>query len=606
MKAVERLKEVLGFMGKQKYSFRTKLFFTYFAITLVLIVSMGVSSYNYSSKSVEEKLQEANIKIIDQINKNLESNFLQIKNIMLIPYNNSDYITDVNVYSEMSDLDKIIFQRKMGEYFLTSIYITQKSDLENFFLYTKNGELLFTSSGTKEENPQNSFMELPWVQGAIKKNGAIFFSSAYKKTVKGREKLLFSASIKIKDISSVNRFSVVKAEFNFDVISDICGDVIGKGSETVLADDSGKVIYSTGGSEPMSIFNRDIGNKISGNSGTFWAESQDREYMVSYAKSAISGWNIISIIPRENVFDASIKIGKMTVMVSILGLLLAACISLIFSSGITKPLLKLDKMVDSVKKGDLSVRMKVKSRDEIGRINQAFNDLLEEVNSLIETKYIFQIKEREYELNLLYGQINPHFLYNTLDNIRAMAASRNADDVANMINLLADMLRYGVKDINESVTVKQELDHIMDYLMICNIRFGEKIDFNIQVNEAIMNYKIPRLILQPIIENSIMHGFPAGNGKEYISITGEREGNILVFAVKDDGVGMNEDTLNMVKDALKFGDANVIGNVRDNGIGLVNINSRLKLLYGDRDFIKISSSEYEGTKVQLLVPINVV
>lgn len=599
---IDRLYKIGSFIKRQKYSFRTKLFFTYFVITLVLIVSIGINSYNYSSKSVEEKLQEANIKIIDQINKNLESNFLQIRNIMLIPYNSSDYIADVNVYSEMSDIDKIIFQQKMREFFLTSIYITQKSDLENFFLYTKDGSLLFTSSGANEAYSGN-FAELPWVQNTIKKNGGILFSNAYEKTVRGRKKLLFSASIMIKDIESVNRFSIVKAEFNFDVISDICGDVIGKGSETVLVDDSGNVIYSTGASEPMSAFNKDIEGKIHGTKGTFWVETKGGEYMVSFAKSDISGWNIISTIPRENVFDASIKIRKMTAFVSAMGLVLAALMSFIFSSGITKPLLKLDKMVDSVKKGDLSVRLKVKNRDEIGRINQAFNELIEEVNSLIETKYIYQIKEREYELNMLYAQINPHFLYNTLDNIRAMAATQNADDVAGMINLLADMLRYSVKNINEAVTVRQELDHIMDYLMICNTRFGGKIDFSIQVNEDIMECKISRLILQPIIENSIKHGFPMGKGKEYILVTGEKDGDMLVFTVKDDGVGMDGETLKAVRAALKSGNAYDAGSVRENGIGLVNINSRLKLLYGDRDFIRITGREFEGTEVQLSVPI---
>ncbi len=590
-------------INHQIHSIRTKLFITYFIIILILVMGIGAASYNFSSRSVEEKLQEANTELINQINLNLESNFFHIRNIMLIPYNNSEYITGANVYSNMSEIDRISFQRKMSDYFLRSLYITARSDLENFFIFSNDGRMLFTSSGETEDYSRNNFGSQEWVKSTIDKNGSIYFSSAYTKTVRGLKKILFSTSIKIKDISNTNNFSIVKAEFNFDMISEtFSSDAIGKDSETILIDNKGQVIYSTNGRSPVTALDSAIVSQMPGNKGTFWAETGGRQYMISYAKSAISGWNIISMIPREQIFEASDKIRSMTVIVSVIALVLSALISLVMSSMITKPLLKLDYMVDSVRKGDLSVRIEGNSKDEIGRIYSVFNMLIEEVNSLIETKYIYQIKEREYELNLLHAQINPHFLYNTLDTIRAMADMQHADDVVHMINLLADMLRYSIKSINEPVTVKQELDHAAAYLTICSIRFGEKIDFAIDVEDSVMEYKIPRLILQPVIENCIRHGHSHDRRKEFILVTGGREKHSLVFTVKDNGSGMHEDILKRVKKNL-YTDEAASFTGKSGSIGLSNINSRLRLLYGEGQYITVSSLLNAGTEVRLHVPL---
>lgn len=599
-------KSMLDFFNTQRKKIRVRLFVTYFIIIIILVTGIGLFSYYYSSSSIDRKIQRADMEIINQINRNMEFKFTQLRNLMLLPYNNSDYIAGVNIYSEMDDLTKITFQRKLNDFFLRNFYITPIKDLEAFYLYTGNGSMIFSSTGTREDvNPQK-FKKLDWVKRTIKKDGDIYFSGSRWETIRGSTEEIFSTSIMIKDIANRKHFSIVRADLNFDEISKICSNaMIGKASETSIIDEEGNVIYSTGGRKLGSRFDRNAVEKMKEDSGTMWVNTDKGKCLLSYTKSDISGWNIVYMVPQGDIFDASLQIRRMTILISIIGLILTGIISMFFSMQITKPLLKLNRMIDSVRRGDLSIRMDEDREDEIGRIYSTYNALIEEVNLLIENKYVYMLKEKQFELNLLYAQINPHFLYNTLDTIKVMADIGEVSNVSQMISALASMLRYGVMDINEKVTVRQELEHIEDYMSICRLRFSNRVDFSMNVDYEVMDCRVARLILQPIIENCIHHGRDSGKDLLYIHITGSRIEDRLVFTVTDDGTGMVEETLDKLRQSLnpELDRTPEVIEGQSHRIGLANINNRLRLLYGEQEFISVSSWKGIGTEVKLSIPV---
>jgi len=593
---------IASFVVKQSSKIRTKLFVTYFIIIILIIAGIGTTSYYFSSTSIETKLMDANKEITKQIHKNLESNFQQIKNIMLIPYNNSDFITGVDVYGDMTEVDKAVFQRKMNDYFVRSFYNMHQSDLENFYLYSKDGSILYSSSMSGISAAEADFKNGSWVKKTMSKNGGTYFSSAH--LVNGEILPVFSTSMMIKNISNDNDYSYVKADFNFDEIADICNSkILGRNSETLLLDEDGKVVYSSGTRATGSAFDKAVLSKMGNASDSFWIQTLEGRYMVSYAKSGISGWNIVSMLSEDSILDAAHSILNTTVLVSIIAFLVTMLISAAFASGITKPLVKLNGMVERVHKGDLSVRLESTGSDETNSIYNAFNMLIEEVNSLIKTKYVYQIRQREYELNLLYAQINPHFLYNTLDTIHVMADCGEMENVSRMITLLGDMLRYSVKNISEPVTVEQEIQHIEDYLTICTIRFGNKISYQIQKDSNMNDCQIPRLILQPIIENSLRHGMLRGKNVESILIAVTCEDNKLQFTIEDDGKGMSNEKLQQVRESLSQDISEKISNVKSSSIGLENVHNRLKLIYGEGKYLTVESSQGEYTKVCITVPM---
>jgi two-component system, sensor histidine kinase YesM len=589
---------------RQANKIKIRLFVTYFVIIILLITGLGSFSYYYSSRSVEIKVQNAHTEIIDQINKNLESNFQQIRSIMLVPYYNTDFITGLYQYEQMTDHEKVGFQQKMQDYFLKAFYLTQRKDFRCFYLFSKAGKLLFTSSSENSVKIEDTYKNGQWVKKTVKKKGSIYFGGTYKEIVHGKKETLFSSSIMIKDFTNDQNFSIVRADFDFSIISDICqSQILGNKPVIVLVDEYGNIAYSTGKYKPATLFRSDIIKKMDDDSGSFWTKIAGKRYMINYKKSHTSNWNIISMISADNIFDASVKIKRITIIISIFAFLLTAFISFGFASKITSPIMKLSQTMDKVRNGNLDIRIKSDRKDELGNIYAIFNTLLDEINSLIKTKYLYQLKQRESELNLLHAQINPHFLYNTLDTIRAMADYHKMDDVAQMVNLLADMFRYSVRNINELVTVKQEFNYIRDYLTILRIRFNNRIVFQINVDENIMNYKIPRLILQPIIENAVLHGLQEKKEKGYLKIQAILNNSTLEFCITDNGIGIDQMTLDKLALDLNKSCLEDLKNMNHRSIGLANIQNRLTILYGPNEYIRIKSEKNHGTEVTLTVPI---
>lgn len=597
------LSKVFKLLKEQNNKIRTRLFITYFVILTIAISCISITSYYFSRKSIEQKVENASTDITSQIQKNLELNFEQIRNTLLIPYYNTEFLKGINRYDQMSDVEKSEFEQKyVRDFFSRSFYVPARKDLLNVYIFLKNGDLLYSSANVNSNMAEDTYKN-SWYNMTLKKDGIVYFSGAYKDLLGGRDRMIFSASIMIKNMPDYSKYSTIKAEFSFDVIADICKDTsLGKGSRIVLVDDDGKVVFSTGSESVAGEFNRDILKKMNISKGTFWENADNIRYMITFNESRISGWKIISMIPENEIFDASVKIRNVTVLIVIIAFLITANISFIFASGITRPILKLYKSVEEVKQGNLNVRVDVEGNDEIGKIAANFNSMIEEINSLIKSKYIYRIKLRESELELLYSQINPHFLYNTLDSIRAMADFYGVDNIAVMVNSLADMFRYSIKDRHGFVTVEEEINHIDDYLTIQKMRFGDKIQYEINIEEPLMKEKMLKLVLQPIVENAIFHGLERKKGSGFIKIEGSGDEESMTFIITDNGIGMEEETLLKLRKILK--ESTEISSMESTGrsIGLINVHTRLVIYYGGSYGITIGSRLNEGTAVTIKIP----
>lgn len=213
------------------------------------------------------------------------------------------------------------------------------------------------------------------------------------------------------------------------------------------------------------------------------------------------------------------QIKTTTLVTALIAFVVTLCISLLFGRSITNPILDLYKSVNRVKRGDFSVRVHVTRSDEIGRIATNFNDMQDELQTLIESKYIYQIKLQQVELAMLYSQINPHFLYNTLDSIKAMADYYKVEDIGDMAQSLADMFRYNTKSKDEVVTLRDELEQIEAYMNIQRTRFEDKLAYELDIEEELYTFAILKMTLQPLVENAVFYGVEQKLGKSTIRIT---------------------------------------------------------------------------------------
>ena len=232
-----------------------------------------------------------------------------------------------------------------------------------------------------------------------------------------------------------------------------------------------------------------------------------------------------------------------------------------------------------------------------------FNAMQEELQKLIETKYIYQIKLQQSELAMLYSQINPHFLYNTLDSIKAMADYHQVEEVGDMAQSLADMFRYNTKNRNEIATLQEELVQIDAYMKIQGIRFENKIVYEQDVEDELVKFPLLKMTLQPLVENSVFHGIERKRGVGTIRVIARKEGNFVHLIVSDDGIGISETRLESIRAKLRqpLYQEEFVLSAAEGGIGIQNVYARYAIRFTEHFEFRIDSKEGSGTKVTLIL-----
>ncbi len=274
----------------------------------------------------------------------------------------------------------------------------------------------------------------------------------------------------------------------------------------------------------------------------------------------------------------------------------------VIGESISKPIRVLHKMTKSISEGNLDVRVENKNVDEIAGLGRSFNIMTEKIKELFENSIKEQEELKKAELKVMQAQINPHFLYNTLDTIIWMAEANKSEQVIEIVRALSSFFRITLSKGNDWITIRDEIAHIRSYLIIQKIRYRDILDFEIDISEEIMNYTILKLTLQPIVENALYHGIKNKREGGVITINGYKsEDDKIVFIINDNGAGMTEERYNEVQEELEDDSKEMV--MKDRGFGLSNVHKRIKLYYGDQYGLGISTENKKGTEVSVVIPI---
>lgn len=312
----------------------------------------------------------------------------------------------------------------------------------------------------------------------------------------------------------------------------------------------------------------------------------DKDMLLTTYKSSKSLWRVSSIVPLEEITQGTRIIGRSIIAIGFIGVLIG-CISLWFSlSFMFKPLKDLTHAMNRFEQDNVNLRINIQRRDEFGTLARSFNRMMDKINYLISDVYNKEISQKEAEFNALKAQINPHFLYNTLETIRLLCSFGENDKAEKATVSLARLLKSSISgNSRKLVKVKEELEIIEAYITIQNLRFEGKINVSINLDAALMNFEIPRFILQPIIENAYQHGLEPKLGQGYLFINGTLGHSGICFQVIDNGVGMSDFTLEA-----------------GSGHGMKNVHERIKLLFGEPYGLKVQSSPNVGTTIEISLP----
>lgn len=587
---------------------RTSLLLSYLIIILISILVVGAISYYTSFYSTSQRMKQASAQIAQQIESNLDNDLHSKRNLLLAPYYDRQYIDGINAYPELDSNHQFVFRQSLVEIFLKFFNTTPITDFSRFQIYFGNGQFL-GSSGDSQSDPPDVITRTEWFKETVAANGQVYVFAADAKEPRNpkAKDYAYSMAMMIRDFTNPNHFIIIRADYQNSLIRSMATHAgLTEGSEFLILDGKDRPVYaSMDGADKLL---ETITSELGGASGSFWTEAGQNSYFVSYSKSGYSKWKTVLLVPRAEIFSPLAPI-KMTILLTMLtAFVIVMLLSIMLGRIITKPILDLNKSINRIRRGDFSVRLQVNRKDEIGRIAQNFNLMQADLQEFIENKYIYQIKLQQAELKTLYSQINPHFLYNTLDSIKAMADYYQVEEIAMMSQSLADMFRYNIKSSDEYVTLREELEQVEHYIQIQSFRFEGRFQYVVQVDEALMDYPILKMTLQPLVENAFYHGIEPVRKRSTITVSAYRQSDGVLLQVRDDGAGMSSEQLSNVRQELlrSMHREEQFLSTTSSGIGIRNVYARYMIRYSDQVDFQVESSEGEGTSISILVRENFV
>ncbi|CAM3366754.1 sensor histidine kinase [Paenibacillus lupini] len=326
-------------------------------------------------------------------------------------------------------------------------------------------------------------------------------------------------------------------------------------------------------------------------SGTARIKIDGRSQIVSYARSEITGWLSIVVTPQSVLVESLVPVIRTSTLVSAIALSVVALLFAYFIlSRITGPIKKLMSAMRSVGEGDFGTRVEVTRQDEFGLLSQRFNRMNDRIEMLVKENYEIKLKEKEAEIQALNMQMNPHFLYNTLNIMNWTAIENNQTELSKMLVCLSNMLHYTSRKDWGAVHLTDELEWIRNYFFIMSARFEGKFIVSYEIEPILYEEKVPRLLFQPFVENAILHGFSGMEEGGEITIRGWTEGESRYFEISDNGRGISKEGI----DTILYKESA--------SVGIKNTISRIRMAYGDEYGIRIDSTRGKGTSIVIHLP----
>lgn len=312
-----------------------------------------------------------------------------------------------------------------------------------------------------------------------------------------------------------------------------------------------------------------------------------------------NGWSLCSMVSSKELTKDIDNLIYSIFIIWIFMLITSIALCTMFSHSISNPIKKLTTAINSIEDGNLDVFCEVnpKEKDEIAVLAHSFNSMVEEIKFLMNRIYEEENEKRSAELKVLQSQINPHFLYNTLDNLQWKAYDYDAVEIAAMIEALSNFFRISLSNGQEFIPLSQEIKHVENYLFIQQKRYEDILKFNIEFDKSLSEITVLKLIIQPIVENAIYHGIKAKLSPGYVNIKVVADNEFIYISVCDDGIGIDKETLEELNKSLNVKNENF-------GYGLYNVNQRIKLVYGENSGVKIESILNKGTTVTIKIPLS--
>ena len=547
-------------------SLKNKLLIFFIAISLMPLLVIGIVSYEISKNVIKSYEVEKSIRLLYEINEKIIEYSSKIRNVAIRISMDQNVISVLyNNYLKTSVNAKDLFdvKRTLYDYWYTD-------GVQSIVLMELNGNIFFSDNGYQITNEVDVINKC---YGKVLNDKMYLWDTPQK--IEGTETIPFYRLSK--ELDSRLNVGIVKINISEQRIYQIYEDMIDDYREIYIINNYGTILSCRNktyiGQDFYNVYK--VSKHFEGEKGENEISIKSDRYLITYHKNISNNWTIVCIEPLTKMMTSSEKIKRITLAIGAACIVIISFFAVFLSLRLTSPLYKIINLMSNIENEDFEKRANFKYGDEIGVIGETFDRMSSRLKHLINEICEVQQKKKEAEIKALIMQMNPHFMYNTLNSLIWLAYRKKINEIIKMVISLSKLFRISISNGKEMIMVHEEIEHAKMYLTIQKIRYKDDFEYEIKAEEEVMSLYTPKLILQPLIENSIYHGLRNIGRKGFISIRIFLSEDDLIFEVADNGLGIEKNILDQMNKVLK---GDYIENVL--GIGTRNVNERIKLVFG--------------------------
>jgi two-component system sensor histidine kinase YesM len=567
----------------------------YFVTVIVIpLFLLGFITYLISSRTITRRVQTYVNQIIIQVKENFEYYFRDLQSLSYVISVNPEVLNVLREQNSLNGWQEIGYQNKIKS-FLAGL-TSSRLEVRGIYLVARNRKQVYSSgSPVLLEYLEKQL----WFSQAIRSGAAItvtpVHSENYAGISMGTRGTVITYCQRIVDFDSQRELGWILVDLDYGFVTKILQNVhLWDQGEISILDSKGRMVYGDAGKAQQ--YQNEIYNSLYlKESGSYLLHFSGKKELIVFQTVSLCEWKVIFAIPYLALQRENLLIRNLTMLFALVLLGIAIYLTVLFTRKITEPLNLLRTSMHEVEEGNLEVRIKIRSMNEFNDLATSFNHMVAQIGGLMDAIYAAEKKKRLAELNVLQAQINPHFLYNTLDSLRWLAKIRNVEEISEVISALENLLRSSIGKTDPWITIGQELENVRNYIEIQLFRYGNSFTVEYTINPQVTECFIPRLILQPIVENAIYHGIEGLSQGEILIVIDAADKNISI-AVSDNGCGIDADLARAILEGRTG------GGQRFSGLGIKNVDERLKLYFGPQFGVKIAKNEPQGAKISILIP----
>ncbi|WP_322902868.1 sensor histidine kinase [Paenibacillus campi] len=588
-------------------SLRIKLLVLFTVLTTVPLMTVGIISYQKSYESISEYSKAASMLQADALGRSINNLFADTERLLELS-NNPQVIHFLFSQSETYEEAKGILQT--FELYRDTYKYDNVMNISFVNFYGKGiseRKGVFQSNINPLRNPHfQTLTQHPDTILRIPPSMASDYDHVDGFTYPQEQVISIIATVQQRITHEVIGFMIIDLNASFIKQLDDHSR-IGKTGFFSIIDQTGNPIYKLSADrqqlEQLALANLPAAAQTGSDSFVVYPEGQP--WFVVFTSSLTTGWKIIGLAPLQEIVSEAERIRQLIIFSVLLSILFVIIIHFFLTYRLTQPIQLLKHKMRLTAEGYLEAKVNPVGNDEISDLGQSFNIMVEKIKELLKQSILKQQLLQKAELRTLQAQINPHFLYNTLDSIVWMAEAGKGESVIQLVKALSQFFRLSLNKGRDWVTIRTELAHARSYLIIQQMRYRDILAYELQVAEELQEYPILNMTLQPLIENAIYHGIKNKRGKGMITISGYEENDaVVVLTVTDNGVGITPERLAFLRSELDHPARTEDDDSYEGGFGLLNVHQRLRLYFGEQYGVQLNSVVGEWTEISIRIPQN--